>query len=766
VFIVVCWPRSAQDNPAPPWSSFTRWRPLAVLVVGMLLAAGVAAFQILETRQAQRLSVRRRLSYEQFSDGAFRFSMAWKSWLDPFHIMGDVTAYVSPLVTLLAVISVVVALWQRPRERRIFFWLAVAVAAWFLMCGPHSPIYPLVYKIPFINLFRVPSRHTFEWTLAASVMAAYGWDWAANWVRRHANRFSSRPALTWANAIFWVAASLAAGVAWYRASKALLPVNPPNLEILSYPYLQWKLALLLLTMLAVVSVWLIGQRSLRGALLAFTVAIVCFFEPFNFVSYHAPPYSTPVSRLKYLAPSTKLAQQAPAEQNRVYSQLAMDFDGPAADLPNITALAGLHNVAGFEPLMMERYSRALNSSAWDTVNRGPNLVYDRSLFEPQSHVLDLLNTTFVISYNNFGYSAGSLIEKEGITFDNSFNIADLSASSPTVLSANGAEADTLAVVTTMGRSNHIADETPVARMTIHTTDGQVVERLLRAGSDTSEWAHERPDVKATSRHRLATVFDSHPGDEQNSFPSLRYWSRINLGGKLRVKRVELIKLVMDADVGFWHMSLFDTETRTSAQLRPFDPDRWEPVIDKDGVMVARNKRALPRAWLVTEAEALDGTEIWRRIRGLPPPKGITDKPFDPRRTALIEIEPGKLPKLSGRPLSSDSYARIVNYEPSRLVIETNSDQEALMVLSEIHYPGWVAMLDGVKTPVHQTNFLLRGVVVPAGKHQIEMSYRAPQARNGAIISLLTLGIIGWIAFRARRTHSSQVSLVSEKPRRL
>ena len=28
--------------------------------------------------------------------------MAWKSWLDPFHISGDVTAYVPPLVVLLA----------------------------------------------------------------------------------------------------------------------------------------------------------------------------------------------------------------------------------------------------------------------------------------------------------------------------------------------------------------------------------------------------------------------------------------------------------------------------------------------------------------------------------------------------------------------------------------------------------------------------------------------------------------------------------------
>ena len=116
----------------------------------------------------------------------------------------------------------------------------------------------------------------------------------------------------------------------------------------------------------------------------------------------------------------------------------------------------------------------------------------------------------------------------------------------------------------------------------------------------------------------------------------------------------------------------------------------------------------------------------------------------------MEIEPSKLPKLEGGELPPDAYARIVSYEPNRLTIETNADRQTVLVVSEIHYPGWAARLDGAKTPIHQTDFLLRGVIVPAGKHTIEMNYRAPQARNGAIISLLTIGLIGWIGFRSRK----------------
>ena len=42
-------------------------------------------------------------------------------------------------------------------------------------------------------------------------------------------------------------------------------------------------------------------------------------------------------------------------------------------------------------------------------------------------------------------------------------------------------------------------------------------------------------------------------------------------------------------------------------------------------------------------------------------------------------------------------------------------------------------IDGVKTSIHQTDYLLRGLVIPTGKHQVEMVYRAPAARKGAII---------------------------------
>jgi hypothetical protein len=394
--------------------------------------------------------------------------------------------------------------------------------------------------------------------------------------------------------------------------------------------------------------------------------------------------------------------------------------------------------------MMDRYSRALNSRDWNSVNRGPALLADRSLFEARSHALDLLNVTFVATYSNLSAEPERMTEKDGILFTGSDSPIDLSDKEATVLTGGGGEADALAIVTTLANSSAVAGGASVARLSIHTTDGRIIERNLRAGDDTAEWAHERADVIPHIRHQLAPVFDSRPGDEQNSFPAYRYWSRIDLGGRVRVKQVELTKLLANANVVIWKGSLYDSLTGRSAPLMTLDAARWEPVYQKDGVLLLRNHRALPRAWLVTEAQAVDQTEAWAMIRG----QGA--RRFDPRRTALVELEPSKMPALSGRPLSSDSFARIVSYEPHRLVIETNSDQQAVLVVSEMNYPGWAATLDDIKIPIHQTNYLLRGIVVPAGKHRIAMNFTAIGARNGAVISLLTILLIGVIVLLARR----------------
>ncbi|HYX42600.1 MAG TPA: YfhO family protein, partial [Pyrinomonadaceae bacterium] len=211
-----------------------------------------------------------------------------------------------------------------------------------------------------------------------------------------------------------------------------------------------------------------------------------------------------------------------------------------------------------------------------------------------------------------------------------------------------------------------------------------------------------------------------------------------------------------APLALWAASLFDSATGQTETLSHkllylhLDAQRWQFEHRADDVLVLHNRRALPRAWLVTSAEAVDGEEALRRIRG------ASTHEFDPRRTVLLEVKPSELPQLPGASAQDTNLqARIVSYEPTRLLIETDAPTPTVLVVSEIFYPGWKATVDKQPVPISLADYLLRGVALPAGAHTIEMRYTAPAARNGALISALTLLLLCALGIYAWRTSAAQ-----------
>ena len=75
--------------------------------------------------------------------------------------------------------------------------------------------------------------------------------------------------------------------------------------------------------------------------------------------------------------------------------------------------------------------------------------------------------------------------------------------------------------------------------------------------------------------------------------------------------------------------------------------------------------------------------------------------------------------------------------------ESSSATEQLAVFSEIHYaPDWRAYIDGKPAEYIRANYVLRAMVVPAGKHVIEFKNEAPRfnrlERTGLIVSIVAL----------------------------
>jgi hypothetical protein len=83
-------------------------------------------------------------------------------------------------------------------------------------------------------------------------------------------------------------------------------------------------------------------------------------------------------------------------------------------------------------------------------------------------------------------------------------------------------------------------------------------------------------------------------------------------------------------------------------------------------------------------------------------------------------------------------ARIISYEPERVVIEANLGSEGYLVLTDAYYPGWRAEVDGKKQPILRAYILFRAVYLPEGEHTVEFIYDPISFKVGAAISLVSL----------------------------
>ena len=87
--------------------------------------------------------------------------------------------------------------------------------------------------------------------------------------------------------------------------------------------------------------------------------------------------------------------------------------------------------------------------------------------------------------------------------------------------------------------------------------------------------------------------------------------------------------------------------------------------------------------------------------------------------------------------------QIRRYTAEQIEIEVNSQEPAILLLTDAWYPGWEATVDGEAVPVWRADLLFRAVGVGAGRHSVVFTFRPASVRIGAGVSLVAwVGLIG------------------------
>jgi hypothetical protein len=112
--------------------------------------------------------------------------------------------------------------------------------------------------------------------------------------------------------------------------------------------------------------------------------------------------------------------------------------------------------------------------------------------------------------------------------------------------------------------------------------------------------------------------------------------------------------------------------------------------------------------------------------------------FDPHKMVVIESEyTGRI--THDRPgVDFMASCSVVQYDHEDIKIRASANQPGYLVLSEVFYPGWEALVDGKNVPILRGNYLFRVVPLERGEHEVVLRFVSWPFRVGAIVSLLTL----------------------------
>jgi len=139
-----------------------------------------------------------------------------------------------------------------------------------------------------------------------------------------------------------------------------------------------------------------------------------------------------------------------------------------------------------------------------------------------------------------------------------------------------------------------------------------------------------------------------------------------------------------------------------------------------------NPYACGNAWFVKEVKTVNSAD--EEITAI--------KGFNPKTTAIVSNEFSSIVR---SPAGVDTTASVTldSYATKKLSYTTKSSIEGPVIFSEIYYPaGWTCTIDGQPAEPFRANYVLRGLMVPAGEHKVEWTFAPASFEKGSTYSLI------------------------------
>jgi hypothetical protein len=676
--------------------SLRRLIPVLLLAASLGLAALLSAAQLLPTLELSRESLR---------GGGLPLREALSFSLDP-RLLGrallpgysrglfsEFVAYLGLTGLALAALGALPPAPQREASQRDAFrptphasrlpLLILAVIGLAFALGAFNPLYGLVATFPPFNLFRVPARWLFLFAFGAAMLAGHGLD-----------SLRKRPAP-------WPLSLLPLTFALILILTSFLPTGltpPGETGPLPAPALRdlvgWLLPLLCLAAL----LWIPLPDRWRAPGV-FAIALAELFFAAQILPYHRP--TTPEAYRSVRPAMTQFLARASPSDSSVPS-----VDPP----PRFLSMSALR----FDPGDLAELRGELDPQL------PPEAVYDAIVSTKNKEVLaPNLPLTWGIPAVD-GFDGGLLPLRHYAAFTALFTGQP---SADGRLRENIAAAPDSRLLSLVNARYLVTDKVDDAWIDDVFYDLQFT-LSLRDG-ETSSLAH-LPQFQATA---LGLVAASASGSVHITFtdgstlnPPIPQFPNDPLAqSSIRIRFPHPstpASITLTGPLTVRGLSLLD-ERSGAFQSLTLGPYR---LVHSGDVKIYDNLGVLPRAFVVPNAVVIPDDA--------PARAALADPNFDPASTVILASVP------ISSPIRHSAFdirpTTITAYTPE--LIRLTASGPGYLLLTDAHYPGWAAAVDGAPAPILRADIMFRAVALPPGAHTVEFRFEPLSVKVGLWIS--------------------------------
>lgn len=217
------------------------------------------------------------------------------------------------------------------------------------------------------------------------------------------------------------------------------------------------------------------------------------------------------------------------------------------------------------------------------------------------------------------------------------------------------------------------------------------------------WYQENLDLSSYLNQEIELIFQTNELSNNNYDWSA--WGFVNLGDK----------------------NILNQETNKQFKL----------VYNKE-IKIYENLDVIPRAFLVNQfIKANNENELITLMK----------QPNFNANSCAIYLDPDKKINIksstecNNNQSINNSKISFINISDTNTKLSVATDQEALLVLTDIYYPGWKAYVNGIEKPIIQTDLAFRGIEIYPGESIIEFKYQPKSYLFGTLISSITILIV-------------------------